>query len=136
MGNSPPPQNDSLYYAHGGWEYQEHEMGCFLGSQNGPYFDDFDHYSSCGWEDQSQRDFTHSYPIHQEPSPLNYTTSPPSFTCLNPSSFEYASAQKSIQNPYNSFHHPQNSIHYPQESYHFQNTQPQNNQFHSQTNPA
>ena len=32
-------------------------------------------------------------------------------------------------------HHPQNSIHYPQESYHFQNTQPQNNQFHSQANP-
>ena len=136
MGNSPPPQNDSLYYAHGGWEYQEHEMGCFPGSQNGPYFDDFDHYSSCAWEDQNQRDFTHSYPIHQEPSPLNYTTSPPSFTCLNSSSFEYASAQKSIPNPYNSFHHPQNSIHYPQESYHFQNTQPQNNQFHLQTKPA
>ncbi|KAL4344707.1 hypothetical protein AHAS_Ahas11G0205300 [Arachis hypogaea] len=103
--------------------------------QNGPYFGEIDHYLSCGWEDQNQRDFTHSYPIHQEPPPLNYPTSPPSFTCLNSSSFEYASAQKSIPNPYNLFHHPQNSIHYPQESYHFQNTQSQNNPFHSQVNP-
>ena len=43
MRNSPPPQNDSCYYAHGGWEYQEHEMGYFQEPQNGPYFDEIDH---------------------------------------------------------------------------------------------
>ncbi|KAL4315964.1 hypothetical protein AHAS_Ahas15G0237700 [Arachis hypogaea] len=127
MRNFPPPQNDSRYYAHE--------------PQNGPQFDEIDHYSSYGWKDQNQRDFTHSYAIHQEPSPLNYPTSPPSFTCPNFSSLEYASAQDSFPNPYNSFHHsqnsfhytqnslhsPQKSFHYPQESYHSQNTQPQNN---------
>ncbi|KAL4329961.1 hypothetical protein AHAS_Ahas13G0352400 [Arachis hypogaea] len=99
------------------WEY-------FPKPQNGPCFGEIDHYSSCGWKDQNQRDFTYSYPIHQEPAPLNYPTSHPSFTCPNSSSFEYASAQNSVPILYNSFYHPQNSFHYPQESCHFQNTQP------------
>ena len=73
MGNSPPPQNDSLYYDSGGWEYQKHKMGYFPEPQNGPYFDDFDHYSSCVWEDQNQRNFTYSHPTHQEPSSFNYS---------------------------------------------------------------
>ncbi|KAL4329600.1 hypothetical protein AHAS_Ahas13G0316300 [Arachis hypogaea] len=118
MGNIPPPQNDPRYYTHGGWEYREHEMGCFPGPQNGPYFDECNHYSCCGWEDQNQRDFTHSYPIHQEPSPLNYLTSHPRFTYPNSSSLEHASTQNSFQNPYNSFHHPQNLFHYIQDSFH------------------
>ena len=122
MRNSPPPQNDSCYYAHGGWEYQEQETGYFPEPQNGPCFGEFDHYSSCGWEDQNQRDFTYSHPIHQEPSPLNYPTSPPSFTYPNSSSLEHFSAQNSFSNSYNSFHYPQDSFHYTQESYHYQHS--------------
>ena len=114
MRNSPPPQNDSCYYAHGGWEYREQETGYFPEPQNGPCLGEFDHYSSCGWEDQNQRDFTYSHPIHQEPSPLNYPTSPPSFTYPNSSSLEHFSAQNSFSNSYNSFHYPQDSFHYTQ----------------------
>ncbi|KAL4276441.1 hypothetical protein AHAS_Ahas20G0207500 [Arachis hypogaea] len=100
MGNFPPPQSNPRYYTHGGWEYQEHEMGYFPGPQNGPYFYECNHYSCCGWKDQNQRDFTHSYPIHQEPSHLNYPTSPSSFSYQNSSPLEFASTQflpKSIQ---------------------------------------
>ncbi|KAL4315763.1 hypothetical protein AHAS_Ahas15G0217600 [Arachis hypogaea] len=67
QGSFPPPQDDSCYYAHGWWEQQEAEMGYFPEPQNGPYFGEIDHYSSCGWEDQNRRNFTHSYPIHQKP---------------------------------------------------------------------
>ncbi|KAL4300365.1 hypothetical protein AHAS_Ahas17G0193600 [Arachis hypogaea] len=142
MGYFPPPQNDSYHYTNGYWEYQQGmteyeqsiEMGHIPGTQNYPYFDEFNTYSSCGWEDQNQRDFNAPHSIHQEPSSLeralnlfmqNCPTPPSDLSCQNFSSPEYASTQNSSQNPYNSFYQPQNLFHYaetslwdPQNSFH------------------
>ncbi|KAL4337544.1 hypothetical protein AHAS_Ahas12G0120800 [Arachis hypogaea] len=67
--------------------------------QNDPHCDKFNNYSSCGWEDQNQREFNSSYSTYQEPSSLEHTfnafmqncpTSPPSFSFENPSSLDCA----------------------------------------------
>ncbi|KAL4344660.1 hypothetical protein AHAS_Ahas11G0200600 [Arachis hypogaea] len=99
----PPPQNDSSYYANGGWEYQKqgmmgfeqsNQMGYFPGSQNDSHFYEFDNYLNCGWKGQNKREFNVPYPIHQEPSSLDTfmqhcPTSPPNFSYQNSSPLEY-----------------------------------------------
>ncbi|KAL4276312.1 hypothetical protein AHAS_Ahas20G0194600 [Arachis hypogaea] len=115
MGYCPTPQNDSCHYAISGWEYQQGmtEYEHLPETQHEPYFDEYNNYSSCGWEDQNQRAFNSPYSIYQEPSSLERTfnsfiqncpTSPPSFSFENSSSLDYASTQSFLQNPYNSFH--------------------------------
>ncbi|KAL4321667.1 hypothetical protein AHAS_Ahas14G0133400 [Arachis hypogaea] len=72
---------------------------CSLGPQNDPYIDEYNNYSSCGWEDQNQRAFDSPYSIHQEPSSLestfnafmqNFPTPPPNFSFEDSSSLDYA----------------------------------------------
>ncbi|KAL4371699.1 hypothetical protein AHAS_Ahas06G0191900 [Arachis hypogaea] len=127
MGYFSPPQNDSSYYTNCGWENQDqgmmgfeqsNQMGYFPRTQNDSYSYEWDNYPNCDWEGQNQREFNISYPIHQEPSPLNYPTSSPNFSYQNSSSLEFASTQNSFQNPYNSIHQPQNSFHNSQNSFH------------------
>ncbi|XP_057758680.1 uncharacterized protein LOC130979289 [Arachis stenosperma] len=138
MGYFSPPQNDSSYYTNCGWENQDqgmmgfeqsNQMGYFPRTQNDSYSYEWDNYPNCDWEGQNQREFNISYPIHQEPSPLNYPTSSPNFSYQNSSPLEFASTQNSFQNPYNSIHQPQNSFHYTENS--FQNSQ---NSFHNSQN--
>ncbi|QHO46653.1 uncharacterized protein DS421_6g189430 [Arachis hypogaea] len=88
------------------------------GPQDCPYYDDFNNSSSCAWEEQNQKAFESPYSTYQEPSPLNYPTSPPNFSYQNSSPLEFASTQNSFQNSYNSIHHPQNSFHQPQNLFH------------------
>ncbi|KAL4391040.1 hypothetical protein AHAS_Ahas03G0205300 [Arachis hypogaea] len=140
----PEPQNDLCHYPHGVWAYQQkceqlREMN-FLpepqktssldyacnkfmqdssqGLQDCPYYDDFNNSSSCAWEEQNQKAFESPYSTYQEPSPLNYPTSPPNFSYQSSSPLEFASTQNSFQNSYNSIHHPQNSFHQPQNLFH------------------
>ncbi|QHO19932.1 uncharacterized protein DS421_11g333410 [Arachis hypogaea] len=158
MGYSPEPQHDSYYYdnyTNCGWEGQnirnlndpyfahqetssfDHAVNTFMQDcssmpQNDPHCDEFNNYSSCGWEDQSQTAFNIPYSTYQEPSSLKHTfnlfmqnclPSPPSFSFENSSSLDYPSIQSFLQDPYNSFHQPQNSFHNLKNSFHT----PQNN---------
>ncbi|QHO42171.1 uncharacterized protein DS421_5g151910 [Arachis hypogaea] len=142
MGYFPPPQNDSSYHTNCGWENQDqgmmgfeqsNQMGYFTRTQNDSYSYEWDNYPNCDWEGQNRGEFNVSYPIHQEPSPLNYPTSPPNFSYQNSSPLEFASTQNSFQNPYNSIHQPQNtfdyshnSFHIPQQHFTTTSTHPQN----------
>ncbi|KAL4276045.1 hypothetical protein AHAS_Ahas20G0167900 [Arachis hypogaea] len=104
---------------------QSSEMNYFPEPQNDPYYDEFNNSSSCAWEEQNQRAPNVSYSINQEPSTLEQTfnsfmlncpTSPPSFPLENFSSFDFASTQSLLQDPYTLSHQPQDSFHYTVDS--------------------
>ncbi|KAL4286927.1 hypothetical protein AHAS_Ahas19G0135100 [Arachis hypogaea] len=138
----PEPQDDLCHYPHGNFNalYDTHQetsslkcdfnkfmQNCPPMPQNEPYCDEFNNSSSCAWENQNQKAFNVSYSINQEPSSLEQTfnsfmqncqTSPPSFSCENSSSLDYASTQSFLQDPYNSFPQPQNSFHNSRNSLH------------------
>ncbi|XP_057735293.1 uncharacterized protein LOC130950741 [Arachis stenosperma] len=126
MGYFPPPQNDSSYHTNCGWENQDqgmmgfeqsNQMGCFTRTQNDSYSYEWDNYPNCDWEGQNQGEFNVSYPIHHEPAPLNYPTSPPNFSYQNSSPLDYASTQSFLQNPYQSSHQSHNLFHTPQHNF-------------------
>ncbi|KAL4350588.1 uncharacterized protein DS421_10g301930 [Arachis hypogaea] len=103
----PPPQNDSYHYPHGGWEYQQgmkeyeqsSEMNYFPEPQSDSYY--YGTYTKDGWEGKCND----SHSNYLRTLSLDCAARAYLEEC---SSFDYASTQNSLQDPYNSSHQPQN----------------------------
>ncbi|KAL4371698.1 hypothetical protein AHAS_Ahas06G0191800 [Arachis hypogaea] len=120
MGYCPPSQYDSSQYPNYGWEYHQEDTNSehsnpwrfasepqdeqenYEGYQPPPQNDSY-HYPHGGWE-YHQETANSEQSNHMK----NYPPLLPSLSFQNSSSFNYASTQNSLQDPYNSSHQPQN----------------------------